>query len=44
MDQNYRFRDFLKHRTRLSSEEVDNLVFGIEKKVPPESPRSTSCR
>jgi uncharacterized protein len=28
-DENFRFRDFLKHRTRLSSEEVDHLVFEI---------------
>jgi uncharacterized protein len=32
-DENYRFRDFLKHRTRLSSKEVDNLVFETEEKV-----------
>ncbi len=32
-DQNYRFRDFLKHRTRLSSKEVDSLVFEKEEKV-----------
>ena len=32
-DENYRFRDFLKHRTRLSSEEVDELVFEAEERV-----------
>ena len=29
----YRFRDFLKHRTPLSSEEVDKLVFEIADRV-----------
>ena len=29
MEENFRFRDFLKHRTRLSSEAVDRLVFEI---------------
>ncbi len=28
-DENYRFRDYLKHITRLSSEEVDQLVFQL---------------
>ncbi len=28
-EENFRFRDFLKHRTHLSSEAVDNLVFEI---------------
>ena len=32
-DENFAFRDFLKHRTRLSSEEVDNLVFEIAERV-----------
>jgi uncharacterized protein len=32
-DENFAFRDFLKHRTRLSSEEVDNLVFEITESV-----------
>jgi uncharacterized protein len=32
-EENYRFRDFLKHRTRLSSEEVDTLVFEISERV-----------
>lgn len=32
-DANYRFRDFLKHRTRLSSREVDRLVFEIAERV-----------
>jgi len=30
---NYKFRDFLKHRTRLASEEVDRLVFEITERV-----------
>jgi hypothetical protein len=29
VEENFRFRDFLKHRTRLSSEAVDRLVFEI---------------
>jgi Fe-S-cluster containining protein len=32
-EENFRFRDFLKHRTRLSSEEVDHLVFEIAARV-----------
>ena len=32
-DANFKFRDFLKHRTRLSSKEVDNLVFEIAERV-----------
>jgi uncharacterized protein len=32
-DGNFKFRDFLKHRTSLSSEEVDNLVFEIAERV-----------
>ena len=32
-DENFAFRDFLKHRTRLSSEEVDALVFEIAERV-----------
>ena len=32
-DRNYKFRDFLKHRTSLSSEEVDNLVSEISARV-----------
>ena len=31
--ENFRFRDFLKHRTRLGSKEVDRLVFAISEKV-----------
>jgi Fe-S-cluster containining protein len=31
--ENYAFRDFLKHRTRLSSKEVDTLVSTISKRV-----------
>ena len=33
VDGNLEFRDFLKHRTRLSSEEVDKLVFEIAERV-----------
>ena len=29
VEENFQFRDFLKHRTRLSSEAVDHLVFEI---------------
>ncbi len=32
-DENFRFREFLKHHTRLSSEAVDNLVFEISERV-----------
>lgn len=32
-DENLQFRDFLKHRTRLSSEQVDNLVFEIAERA-----------
>ena len=32
-DGNFKFRDFLKHRTHLSSRDVDNLVFEIAEKV-----------
>jgi uncharacterized protein len=31
--ENYQFREFLKHRTPLSSEEVDRLVFDISSRV-----------
>ena len=32
-DGNFKFRDFLKHRTNLSSKEVDQLVFEISERV-----------
>jgi uncharacterized protein len=32
-DGNFKFREFLKHRTRLTSEEVDHLVFEIAERV-----------
>jgi len=32
-DENFAFRDFLKHRTRLSSKKVDKLVFEIAERV-----------
>ena len=32
-DGNFKFREFLKHRTSLSSEEVDKLVFEISERV-----------
>ncbi len=32
-EQNYRFREFLKHNTRLSAEEVDRLVSQITERV-----------
>ena len=32
-DENYKFREFLKHRTCLSSEEVDHIVFEIAERV-----------
>ncbi len=32
-DENYEFRQFLKHHRELSSAEVDRLVFGISEKV-----------
>jgi Fe-S-cluster containining protein len=32
-DENFEFRDFLKHHTELNSAEVDRLVFGISERV-----------
>jgi uncharacterized protein len=33
LDENFTFRDFLKHHTRLSSEELDEVVFEIAERV-----------